>query len=147
MPGKIFDFNGATRYTFGCGSVGRLGVEAAKFGKKALLVLEPALEQLGVGERIKEALSSDGVEVVLFKEFQQEPEPTEADAAAALAKSEGCDLVVGVGGGSGMDLAKAAAVLAKNDGKAVEYTGVDLVPNPRPAPPSWFPPRPAPAAK
>jgi alcohol dehydrogenase len=130
MAQNVFDFRGAVRYIFGCGSLARLGAEAATFGQKALLVVDSALADAGVLDRIVSAAEQGGVKTTVFKEFQQEPEPTEADAAAALAKKKKCDLVIGVGGGSGMDLAKAAAVLVANPGKAVDYVGVGLVPKP-----------------
>lgn len=126
---SIFDFRGATRYTFGCGSLARLGSEAAKFGKKALLVLDPGVSAAGLEDKIVAALTSTGVGCSLFQDFVAEPEPESADAAAAQAKKEGCNLVVGVGGGSAMDLAKAAAALTANEGKARKYIGVDLLPN------------------
>ncbi len=128
MNSKVFSFRGAGRYIFGCGSLAKLGGEAASFGRKALLVLDPALSAAGMEEKITAAVSSAGVAFTLFQDFVQEPEPVQADAAAALARETGCDLVIGVGGGSAMDLAKAAAVLATNEGKAKDYVGVELVP-------------------
>ena len=130
MNGKIFDFRGATRYTVGCGAIARLGQEAATFGKKALLVLDPGLSKAGLEEKITAPLKDGGIAFELFQDFVQEPEPDQADNAAQKAKAAGCDLVIGVGGGSAMDLAKAAAVLVTNDGKAVDYIGVGLVPKP-----------------
>lgn len=130
MMNNTFEFRGANRYIFGTGSISRLGSEAAKYGKKAMLVLEPELSNVGIEEVVVKALEAGGMAYTLFQDFVQEPEPTEADAAAEKAKSEGCDVVIGVGGGSAMDLAKAASVLVANKGKAVDYTGVDLVPNP-----------------
>jgi len=130
MNQKIFEFRGAGRYIFGSGSLARLGGQAAMFGRKALLVLDPGLSEAGLEKSVRDALTSDGVGAVLFQDFVQEPEPDEADAAGRTARKEGCDLVVGVGGGSAMDLAKAAAVLAVNDGKARDYLGVGLVPKP-----------------
>lgn len=130
MNSKIFDFRGAGRYIFGSGALARLGSEAALFGRKALVVLDPALSEAGLEDNITGSLSSGGVDFSLFQDFVQEPEPSEADAAAEAARDNGCDLVVGVGGGSAMDLAKAAAVLAANDGRAEDYVGVGLVPRP-----------------
>ncbi|MDY6852102.1 MAG: iron-containing alcohol dehydrogenase [Thermodesulfobacteriota bacterium] len=130
MNSRIFDFRGAGRYIFGSGALARLGTEAALFGRKALLVLDPALSEAGLEDNIIGSLSSGGVDFSLFQDFVQEPEPSEADDAAKAAGDNGCDLVIGVGGGSAMDLAKAAAVLATNDGKAEDYIGVELVPRP-----------------
>jgi len=53
-----------------------------------------------------------------------------ADEGAAFARGQACDLVVGVGGGSSLDVAKAIAMLAKNDGKAEDYIGLETVPSP-----------------
>jgi alcohol dehydrogenase len=130
MSNRIYDFRGACRYTLGQGSIAKLGLEASTFGRKALLVLDPGLSEAGLQEKITAPLVDSKVEYVLFQDFVQEPEPVQADAAAALAKKSGCDLVIGVGGGSAMDLAKAAAVLVTNDGQAQDYVGVGLVPKP-----------------
>ena len=130
---QIFEFNGAKKYIFGNGSINRLGTEAALLGKKALLVLDPGLPEGEFEDLIADSLEAGDMDHVLFQDFVQEPEPDQADEAAKLARSEGCDLVIGIGGGSAMDLAKAAAVLAKNDGQARDYIGVDLVPKPGPA--------------
>ena len=130
MSKKIYDFRGACRYTLGQGSIAMLGPEASTFGRKALLVLDPGLSAAGLQDKIVAPLNDSGVEYVLFQDFVQEPEPVQADDAAARAKAAGCDLVIGVGGGSAMDLAKAAAVLVTNDGKAQDYVGVGLVPKP-----------------
>jgi alcohol dehydrogenase len=127
MP-QIFEFNGAKKYVFGAGSLARLGTESALLGGKALLVLDPGLGEAEVENGIADSLEAAEVDHILFQDFQQEPEPEEADAAADLAAREGCDLVIGIGGGSAMDLAKAAAVLATNDGRAGDYVGVNLVP-------------------
>jgi alcohol dehydrogenase len=128
MFGKIFNFRGAGRYVFGRGAVEQIGDEAGRYGQKALVVMDPALVELELDRRIIQHL--DRVGAVVFKNFTHEPEPSEADEAALIAREENCDLVIGVGGGSAMDLAKAAAVLAANDGKAQDYVGVELVPRP-----------------
>ena len=130
MTGDIYEFRGATRYILGPGSINRLGEQASVLGRKALLVLEPGLAEAGLEEKITASLANGCPDFVLFKDFVQEPEPDQADQAAATAREAGCDVVIGVGGGSAMDLAKAAAVLVTNQGRAVDYIGVGLVPKP-----------------
>ncbi|MFH1090927.1 MAG: iron-containing alcohol dehydrogenase, partial [Pseudomonadota bacterium] len=130
MTGKVFDFRGAARYIFGVGALDRLGAEAKGFSQKALLVLDPALSEVGLEDKISRTLTNQQVEITLFQDFVQEPEPDQAEAAAAVAKKNKCGLVVGVGGGSAMDLAKAAAVLVTNQGRVRDYIGVNLVPKP-----------------
>ena len=130
MTGDIYEFRGATRYILGPGSSNRLGELAATHGRKALLILEPGLVEAGLEEKITTSLTNGCPDFVLFKDFVQEPEPDQADQAAVKAREAGCDVVIGVGGGSAMDLAKAAAVLVTNQGRAVDYIGVGLVPKP-----------------
>jgi alcohol dehydrogenase len=59
-----------------------------------------------------------------------EPETSEADELAAVARREGCDVVVGIGGGSVMDLSKAVAGLVRAVGEAADYQGFGLLPGP-----------------
>ena len=66
----------------------------------------------------------------IFDKVVSEPELELADKAAKAAARAKCDLVVGFGGGSAMDLAKAVAALAANKGKAVDYLGLNKVPGP-----------------
>ncbi|MFH1137783.1 MAG: iron-containing alcohol dehydrogenase [Pseudomonadota bacterium] len=130
MTPKIFEFRGAERYIFGPGSLERIGAEAAGYGKKALLVVCSTLFEAGTHESVVQNLAQAGVASVVFQDFVAEPEPTQADQAADEARKAGCDLVIGLGGGSALDLAKAAGVLITNGGRAVDYLGVGLVPKP-----------------
>jgi len=99
-------------------------------GKKVLLVQDQALEKVGVAEQVMAPFKAHGIPYVLYDQVTSEPEPSLADQGAALAREEGCDLVVGVGGGSSLDVAKAVAMLARNDGKAEDYIGLETVPMP-----------------
>jgi len=126
-----FTFQGAKKIVFGEGSVKKLADEIrALGGKKVLVVLDQALERVGVAQQVIAPLETHGVSHVLYDEVTSEPEPSIADHAASLARGEKCDLVVGAGGGSSMDVAKAAAMLARNNGKAEDYIGLETVPGP-----------------
>jgi alcohol dehydrogenase len=128
---KQFATEGLRRMVFGQGSAARLGEELALAGaQKALVVLDP---NLAGSEAVKPALDSlaeAGVDSVLYSDITREPEPAEADAAAALGRREQVQAVAGIGGGSALDLAKAAGVLITNPGAATDYVGLDLVKEP-----------------
>ena len=131
MADKPLIFEGPRRVVFGPGSVAGLGEEVKRLGgAKLLLVVDPVVAGLALFASVEASLKEAGIEKVIFSDFQPEPAPEEADAGAALARSESCDLVAGLGGGSAMDVAKAVAALAANPGRVEDYIGVDLVPGP-----------------
>lgn len=114
---------------FGCGVIDRVGVEARKIGaKKALIVSDAGIEDAGLISKVEEFLRQEGISSEIFTDVPPEPWVDVADEAGSLARE--CDLVLGLGGGSVMDIAKAAAVLAKNEGKASDYQGMNKVPAP-----------------
>ncbi|HUU53468.1 MAG TPA: iron-containing alcohol dehydrogenase [Armatimonadota bacterium] len=107
---------------FGWGAVERVGEEAARLGRRALLATgRSAMKRAGVSDRITALLSGAGVEVVLFDEVESDPSGTTIDRGAQRAREEGCDLVVGLGGGSAMDGARAIAAMAVLDGSIIDY--------------------------
>ena len=76
---RIFDFKTVgmpsnNRITFGCGAINSVGAEAAGMAKgKALLIIDAVLEKLGVLEKVKDNLTSAGLEVAVFTEVEAEP--------------------------------------------------------------------------
>ena len=107
---------------FGRGSVDKIGTITGDYGKKALIVTgHSSTKKSGLLDRIIRYLEKSGVESVVFDQVKQNPLTTTAMEAADLAKTMQCDVVVGVGGGSIMDCAKAAAFLAVNEGDVNEY--------------------------
>lgn len=93
--------------------------DAASFkilGKKALIVTgKNSAKVTGALADVESALSSQGLGYAVFDRVPPNPGFTEVREAAALARKEGCDFIVGIGGGSPLDAAKAIAVLATND--------------------------------
>jgi alcohol dehydrogenase class IV len=107
---------------FGWGALARLGEEAGRLGRRAMLVTgRTAMKKAGVADRVTKLLQEAGVGVVPFAEVESDPSSTTVDRAAALARGEGCDLVIGLGGGSPMDAARAVAAMAKLDGSILDY--------------------------
>jgi alcohol dehydrogenase class IV len=100
----------------------QLGELAAGLGRRALIVTgRNAMRKAGVTDRACELLAAAGVEARLFEEIAGEPTTDEVDAGRALCREEHCDLVIGLGGGSAMDAAKAVAALVHADAPTTEY--------------------------
>jgi len=107
---------------FGWAAVERTGEEAARLGGRALLVTgRSAMKRTGWTDRVQSLLSAAGVEVVLFNEVESDPSVTTVDRAAGVARDESCELVVGLGGGSAMDAARAVAAMAVLEGSILDY--------------------------
>ena len=119
---KSFKYFQPTEIIFGIGKVNELGEVASRFGKKCLLVTMPAIPALTpMYERVIKIMKDAGLQVAHFDKIQSNPTTENITAGAELARSFGADLVVGLGGGSSMDSAKAIAVEATHAGTAWDY--------------------------
>ncbi len=108
-----FVFHLPTRIVFGNGDFAKLGVEARKIGKRALLVTGRRFaRESGLLDRAIELLTENGIEFVLFSEIEPNPESETIDRGGKLAREEHVEFVIAVGGGSVLDSAKAIALVA-----------------------------------
>jgi len=131
MPGDFFTFQVVPEIIFGRGAVQRIGKEAKKRGgSKALLISDEGIKRAGLLKEVEESLAREGLKITIFDKVEPEPWVEIADEAGGIAAGNNCDLIIGMGGGSCMDVAKAAAVLATNKGKAEDYQGLNKVPKP-----------------
>lgn len=107
---------------FGRGSVKKIGYIAAEYGKHALLVtgVESA-RKTGLLERVLCYLEKSGIKAEIYDGVAPNPLTVTAEAAGRLAREKKCDLVIGLGGGSVLDCAKAAAFLGRNRGNIYDY--------------------------
>jgi alcohol dehydrogenase len=96
-------------------------------GSKVFLVVDPSLATVGLLDKITAPLVAAATPYVLFDHIDPEPGLRLADEGAALAKKNGCDCVIGAGGGSAMDVAKAVSILLTNGGKAEDYLGLGKI--------------------
>lgn len=108
-----------TRLVFGCGRLNQVGKLARTLGRRALVVSTPGVPHL---ERLLELLRAAGVDTVPFTDTRPNPLAGDLNRAGQLAREEQCEVVVGLGGGSAMDTAKGAALMAVNPGDLWEYT-------------------------
>ncbi len=128
---KIFSFTGAKRIVFGNGSFHALVSHIKELNaKNPLVVIDKNLAHAGFQERVANLLIPEGMKYTVYDKVEPEPGIELADAGAALARKNKCDIVIGIGGGSAMDVAKAIAVLATNKGSAVDYLGLNKIPEP-----------------
>lgn len=124
---RPFTFELPTRISFGVGAVTTLPDEIrAVGGTSVLLVSDPGLVAAGVVDRVAALLRKDGLEPAIFTEVEPEPDAKGVMAAAELARSSSADVVVGVGGGSALDTAKSAALMARNPGHIRDYSGLNV---------------------
>ena len=107
---------------FGWNKVDNIDNFAAPYGKKALIVTgRSSAKKSGLYDRVVGKLDAAHIDHVLFDQVDANPLTTTALDGAALAKSESCDMVIAIGGGSIMDCAKGIAFMAVNDGDINDY--------------------------
>lgn len=107
---------------FGWNKVDGVAEFAAPYGKKALIVTgRNSAKKSGLYDRVVAKLDAAHIDHVLFDQVDANPLTTTALDGAALAKSESCDMVIAIGGGSIMDCAKGIAFMAVNDGNINDY--------------------------
>ena len=118
---------------YGDGAITLSGRHANNFGaSKVFIVTDPGVRTAGWTSSVEESLKIAEIPYTVFDGVTENPKDHEVMKGAAICKSEGCDLIVAVGGGSPMDCAKGIGVVMGNQGHILEFEGVDMVPNPGP---------------
>ncbi|HYQ47395.1 MAG TPA: iron-containing alcohol dehydrogenase [Polyangiaceae bacterium] len=132
QTGDHFEFSHRTQVVVGSGVWSRALAEARAFGAQVLLVSGvSSLTRLGLQPLLDAEAARLGLRLCRFV-VPREPDVELADLAAALARSNAVSAVIGIGGGSTLDVAKAAAALATNPGSARDY--LEGLPGPGPKP-------------
>ena len=120
-------FRGPSRVWFGARAADRIADDLAELGVRpgaAFLVTDAVVERLGLARGVAAGLTAAGCEVHRYADIPGEPSVEVADRAVAAARRIAPALVVGVGGGSVMDVAKISAALVRNPGSVMDYTHV-----------------------
>lgn len=117
-----FQYYMPTRILFGKGKLNKLHKQTMP-GKKALIVISSgvSVKKFGYLARLQEQLDKAGVAYEVFDKILPNPIETHVMEGAAMAKETGCDFVIGLGGGSSIDSAKAIAIMAANEGDFWDY--------------------------
>jgi len=129
MMTKANTFLSPNKVILGNGVVSQVGKEAEKLGtEKALIVTDEGVVKAGLVEGVKESLEAQKIGADIFDGVEAEPPARIVDECAQLARDKRYDIIIGIGGGSSLDVAKGASIMATNDGKVLDYAGTDLVP-------------------
>ncbi len=125
---QSFSVNQPTRILFGVNAVKMLGALITELGgHRVFLVADPGLQQAGIIKQIASLLDKAKIPHTLYDKVTPEPGLELADQAVKLAKTNKADCVVGLGGGSALDIAKAVSILLTNGGKAEDYLGLGKI--------------------
>jgi Alcohol dehydrogenase, class IV len=117
-----FDYFLPVNLAFGRGRINEIGAQTAKYGKRALLVSGgSSAKKSGLLDRVRASLEAAGVGCVQFDGVPQNPLTTTVYSGVAAFEQNGCDVVVGIGGGSVLDTSKAIAFSAVNKGDISDY--------------------------
>ncbi len=111
-----------TRMVHAIGALSALGDEAKALGlRRPLIVTDQGLVKAGLLDEAKKPLQAKGLDVVVYAEVRANPGIALVDAGARYYKSEKCDGLVAIGGGSSIDTAKGIGVVAVHGGSIVQY--------------------------
>ncbi len=122
-------FQTTPRTVIGVGAIQNIVEELRRLGGENItIVTDTGLVKAGIVEILEKLLDDAGFKFQRYDEIEPDPSLETAKKAARFVKEAGTDLVVGIGGGSALDIAKVAAVLAANNGALESYIGVDLIP-------------------
>ncbi len=119
---QAFGIHIPTQVIIGRGTLDKLGEVAPQYGRRALLLTTGEdLKKVGTLDRALNYLNEARVQVVVDNSIEPNPKTYNIDNAVKIMLREGCDFVIGLGGGSSMDAAKAVALVAKNGGSISDY--------------------------
>jgi len=134
---RIFDFRTVgmptpNRIKFGCGAIDQIGDDAASLAKgKALLVSDDVLQKIGTVGDVKAKLEAGGFEVTTFTEVEAEPHIETAVALYEKHVGKGFEIIIGLGGGSVMDMTKLTAQCVANDIDPKKIVRGEVIPEKR----------------
>jgi len=123
----------APEFVFGRGALDLTGQYAANFGaEKVLIVTDPGVMAAGWCDKVIHSLEASGIPSVIFSGLTPNPKAGEVMEGTDFYLSQGCDLIVAVGGGSPMDCAKGIGIVSTNQRNILDFKGIDNVPLPGP---------------
>jgi len=129
---RDFLFQMPRKLIFGNGTITKIGEEAAAAfrGKKVMIVTDQGVVKAGLTEEAVASLKKHGFETILFDEVLPEPPISVVAKGIDIARSEGVNIIFGIGGGSSLDTAKSISVMTPYKGDFHDYLGINQVKQP-----------------
>ncbi|EEL88054.1 Iron-containing alcohol dehydrogenase [Bacillus cereus AH1272] len=123
---EVAEFRMPKSVLYGRNSLEKLGEQSKKLGKRAFIVSDTIMEKLGYVESCIKQLNAKGITVSTYNKVNAEPTNIHVLEALSICKEGKCDFIIGIGGGSCIDVAKAIAVLYTNGGEIEDYVQKDV---------------------
>ena len=124
-------FQTTPRIIMGAGALKNIVPEIKRQGcQKVFIITDPGIVSAGIAGQLEALLNEGEIAFDCFDKVEPDPRVEIAIEAAIAVKTFGADIVIGIGGGSAIDIAKISALLANNEGSLHDFFGIDLVPNP-----------------
>lgn len=118
---------------FGSNAISQVGEACLRLGaKKVLIVSDLGVANAGWLEKIIQTCKDSHLPYATFTDITTNPKDTEVVKGVSVFRENECDAIIGIGGGSVLDVAKAIAILATNSGKISDYEGIDKIEKPLP---------------
>lgn len=129
MNSNLYNFKNPTEIMYGIGAMNELRkvIDQQQF-KKVMIITDQGIVRARLIQHIEEKLA--GVESIIFDKVEPNPSVPTCEEAYSQLKEFQANVVIAVGGGSTIDVAKAVCLLATNGGKVVDYEGIDTFSNP-----------------
>lgn len=126
-----FSFHLPTRIEFGNGKVNKLGKHVHEMGgKKVLVITDKGLMKAGVIENVLHVLNKENIDHVIYDDVKPNPRDVDCMTAYKVAMEEKADTLIGLGGGSSMDTAKAVGTLLSHGGEIKDWYGLNKLKKP-----------------
>ena len=128
---RALHFQMSGRLIVGVGTVGELPDVLRQLGAaRPMLVTDAGLAKAGLCDRVADGIASAGLPCTVFDRVEPDPKIEIVYECRDAARHGDCDAIVGLGGGSSLDIAKVTAVVLANGGEVADYLGVDNIPAP-----------------
>jgi len=115
----------------GPGSLEKLGPEAVELGaKRVMVVADKGIIGAGIAQLAIDQLKASGLEVELYSDFEASPTLKSINDCAAVVRAKKIDVLVGIGGGSSIDVAKSVSILGNHPGTMSDYLGLHNIRKP-----------------